>query len=327
MIVLSTIFLSSAEYICRIKGIHSWKINKANITVIPGGKFFTPHATLGYTHLPGQFKVRLADGYSFLVTHSKNTLRVTHHSKTELMQTTKPTIWVLGCSFTHGWSLNDQETYSWMLQERLPSYDIVNFGVSGYGTLHALIQFQEALLKYSPPKVAIIAYASFHDQRNTFLRTRRKSIVGWNHLGSLNQPYAKLRGRHLQIAIDAVEYRPFPFMQYSAFSHFLEQQYNRIEARLYDSVLVTKAIIAEFAIVAKEHDVQLIVAGITSDVATNNMIEYAKSLNILTGDISVDLKIDGNRNLPHDGHPSARANKQYAEKVFDLLDKSRIVQY
>ena len=129
--------------------------------------------------------------------------------------------------------------------------------------------------------------------------------------------------KKLQIAVGG-KYCPFPLMQYSAFSHFLEQQYNRIEDRLFHSHDVTKAIIAEFAKLAKECGVQLIVAGITSDVATNDTIEYAKTLNLITGDISVDLGVKENRNLPHDGHPSAQANKQYAGKLFDLLKSNRL---
>ncbi len=60
-------------------------------------------------------------------------------------------------------------------KKKLPQYEIVNFGVSGYGTIHSLIQFQEALKTRTTPKIAIIAYAWFHDARNTFLRKRKKN--------------------------------------------------------------------------------------------------------------------------------------------------------
>ncbi|XZN93083.1 MAG: hypothetical protein ACM65M_09780 [Microcoleus sp.] len=40
---------------------------------------------------------------------------------------------------------------------------------------------------------------------------------------------------------------------------------------------------------------------------------------IATVDISVDLKIPANNNLPHDLHPSAIANRQYAEKLEGFL--------
>ncbi len=49
------------------------------------------------------------------------------------------------------------------------------------------------------------------------------------------------------------------------------------------------------------------------------MLEYAKELGIMAVDISVDLNMEGNRNLPYDPHPSAIANKQYAQKLEAFL--------
>ncbi len=44
-----------------------------------------------------------------------------------------------------------------------------------------------------------------------------------------------------------------------------------------------------------------------------------RSEGILTADMWVDLDIEGNRNLPHDRHPSAIANRQYAWKLMEFL--------
>ena len=56
-----------------------------------------------------------------------------------------------------------------------------------------------------------------------------------------------------------------------------------------------------------------VVAGINSGSA--KMLEELSKEGIATVDISVDLKIPANNNLPHDLHPSAIANRQYAEKL------------
>ena len=139
-------------------------------------KFFSKHPTLGYSHIAGKFTVTLGDGYSFKVTHLPNTLRITHPLNTygqEDLQ--KEEIWIFGCSFTHGWSLNDQETYPWFIQQRFPEYEVINFGVSGYGTIHSLIQLNEALEKGRRPKIAVLTYGSLHDERNVFLRNPPKN--------------------------------------------------------------------------------------------------------------------------------------------------------
>jgi hypothetical protein len=78
--------------------------------------------------------VTLPNGYAFRVTHLPNTLRVPYPLATDAHARSKPEIWLFGCSFTHGWSLNDEETYPWVLQERLPMYEVVNYGAWRCGT-------------------------------------------------------------------------------------------------------------------------------------------------------------------------------------------------
>ena len=170
LVVLAAVTAVAAELLARLYGIEPWDVPDLPIHVTPGGRFYATHPKLGYTHLPGAFLVTLPDGYAFRVTHLPNTLRVTHPLPTAAPEHPKPEIWLFGCSFTHGWSLNDQETYPWRLQERFPASAVVNYGVGGYGTIHALLQLWAALHTRAPPVVAIYAYAGFHDERNTVLR-------------------------------------------------------------------------------------------------------------------------------------------------------------
>jgi hypothetical protein len=263
----------------------------------------------------------LKDGYTFKVTHLDNALRVTHPLDTYNATRPKDEIWIFGCSFTHGWTLNDEETYPWLLQQRWPEVEIVNFGVSGYGTLQSLLQFQAALAERRPPKLAIIAYASFHDQRNTLLRLRSKQMVPWNKLGPISQPYAWLTPTgDLHYAMTELTYRELPLMRSSALVHLLETAYNhKVENHFYQSHEVSKALIKEFAQLAETHDIPVLVAGLLSDPLTKDTLAYARAQGLMTADISVNLAQPGNRNLPHDPHPSAATNAQYAQKLEAFL--------
>ncbi|MEG4604841.1 SGNH/GDSL hydrolase family protein [Microcoleus sp. F6_B6] len=305
----------------RVAGYKPWQIENVDVAVEPKGNFFTKDSELGYKHLPGKFKVILNGNYSFNATHLNNSLRITHPLNTYNLSSKKHEIWIFGCSFTYGWSLNDSETYPWLLQEKLPKYEIVNFGVNGYGTLHSFIQFKEALKQGNKPKIAVIAYAGFHDRRNTLLRAIRKQMAAWNKLGILFQPDARLNGEHnFTYKMAKLEYHEFPLMRVSALSHFLEVNYNQFEEGLYKSHDVSKAIIEEFNRVAEANGVKLVVAGINTGSA--KMLEELSQEGIATADISVDLKIPANNNLPHDLHPSAIANRQYAEKLEGFLQRT-----
>ncbi len=327
LLVSALIALGGTEIALRSLGYQPWQVKEVNITVEPDGKFFAKHPTLGYTHLPGEFKVTLPDDYAFKVTHRADTLRITHPLETYAVESSKNEIWIFGCSFTHGWTLNDDETYPWLLQQQLPEVEVVNFGVSGYGTLQSMLQFQEALEKRPKPRLVVIAYASFHDQRNTLLRLRSKQLVPWNKLGPIVQPYATLDSNgDLKYAMAEMTYREFPLMRVSALMNFIETTYDyKVEDTFYNSHAVTQAIIKAFHRLAQKHGLEVVVVGLLSDRLTTDTLAFSKHAGIPTADISVDLSIRANRNWPYDPHPSPAANQQYAQKLIAFL-KSEILK-
>jgi hypothetical protein len=258
----------------------------------------------------------LSTGYSFKAVHLPNTLRITRPLETYDQSNRKEGLWIFGCSMTYGWSLNDDETYPWLLQERLPQYDVVNFAVPGYGTTHSLIQFRDALAAGAAPKVAILAYAKFHDQRNTFSRIRRKEVAPWNRLGPLSYPNARLENGVLRHLTADVEYREFPLLRRLALAHYIEMLYNRLEFRRHQGPAVSEALIAEMAELAGKHGVKLVVANISGGQA---MLDWAKENGIPGVDISLDLSSPENTNDPHDGHPSVIATRKYANTLEEFL--------
>jgi hypothetical protein len=322
--------LAAAELLARLMGIHPLAKADLQIQVTPGGRLFTPHPTRGYAQLPGAFVVTLPDGYSFTLTHLPSGLRITHPLATYTDTRSKLEIWIMGCSFTHGWSLNDQDTYPWLLQARLPEYEVVNYGVEGYGTLHTLLQLREALTTQRPPRIVVYAYASLHDERNTFLRNRRKTIAPWNRLGFLLQPYVRLdRHGHLRSAVATVEYTDLPLMRYSAFVHSLEMAYNRLEETWFHSHQASQRLLLEMAELATQYRVEFILATIGEDVRTREMLAFAQAHGLMGVDISVDSSHPEYTNQPHDSHPSALANAHYAERLeaflrTEVLKKDRV---
>lgn len=321
---LSTLLcLLLAEAGLRKKGYSPWVSHPLDVTVEPARDYYAIHPTLGYASAPGEFKVTLPGPYTFKTTHLSGGLRVTHPLSTYPGKAEKE-IWVFGCSFTHGWSLNDEETYPWLLQERLPGYEVVNFGVDGYGTLQSLIQFREGLEGGKKPVAVVLAYASFHDQRNTLTRAWVKTMLTYgNPQGLLDRPYARLNGDgRIELLHGPVEYHEFPLLRRSALINYLDEAYNGLLEGSYHSHEVSRALIEDFASLCKANGVEFVVAGIFSDPATADMLERLNGEGVLTVDISVDLGLRENNNLPYDNHPSAAANEQFAQKLrLSLCDK------
>ena len=323
LLYLASLLLFSAiaaEGLARLTGHRPWVIKQADIRVEPGGKFYQTHPTLGYRHLAGEFRVTLNGAYTFKATNLSNTLRITHPLATYPSTDVKKEIWIFGDSVTYGWSVNDEETFPWLLQQKFPDYEVVNFGVQGYGTLHSLIQLREALQNVKKPKLVILSYAAWDDVRNTFIRSRRKMLSIASYLGPVNQPYARLNDDgKLNIFMDAETFREFPLMRYSAFIHALEESYDGYEERHAHSHEVTKAIVKEISALCRANGIEMVVAGLTADSITADMLLYCQREGIRTANIWVDLSIKENNSLPYDTHPSALAHKQYAEKLESFL--------
>ena len=106
----------------------------------------------------------------------------------------------------------------------------------------------------------------------------------------------------------------------------MEDQYNRIEDYLYNSHKVSHAIIRECARLCQENAIPLVVAGIYADPLTREMLDYCGHEGFPGVDISVDLRLQENSCLPSDPHPSAIANRRFADKLEAFLAKSRAIQ-
>jgi hypothetical protein len=322
------ILLLSAEITLRIRGIHPWYLQDPALKVEPGGRFYSTDSIVGYAPLPGTFKLTYANRYIYYRTHTSGGHRLTHPIETYSTKSAKPEIWVFGCSVTYGWIyLQDSATYPWMLQERIPDYEVVNFGVGGYSTLQSFLQFREALAKAKvKPKIVVIDYASFHDERNVCSRGWRKAILPFNKLGSVSLPRGWLDANgKLHYATEPVAYTAFPFMRHSALMHFLEMKYDEYQFNTLHAHDVSKAILLEFSDLCKTNHIPFVVAGITSEPQTLDVLQYCADRGILTTDISVDLSIKENTLYPVDNHPSAKANFQYAKKLFSFLTEKHLL--
>jgi hypothetical protein len=108
-------------------------------------------------------------------------------------------------------------------------------------------------------------------------------------------------------------------MRRSALAHFAEIRYNRLEARWLRSHAVSEALVKEMAAIAKSHHVTFIVANIVAASDGTGMLDFATANGIANVDISVDLDLPENTNRPHDNHPSAAANRKYADRLEKFL--------
>ena len=299
------------EGLLRLLGAGPWDPRPVNVQVEPGGSLYELHPTLGYRHRAGEFRIT-QEVLRWTATHGDDTLRITDRPGDEGRGVQRPELWIMGGSFTHGWAVNDWETFPWLLQERLPQYRVVNFGVGGYGTLQSLVQLEHALAERTPALV-VVAYASYHDRRNVFSRQQRKTLVPWNHLGILRMPRAKLGpGGEIQTEMADATYSELPGMRLSAIVHLVERGLNRLERVWLGEHDVTFAILERMAEIARSEHFDIVVAGLGPDRATTAMLDRCRVRDWTVIDISHDWTDPKLTNKPWDDHPNAAGQRLYA---------------
>ena len=81
---------------------------------------------------------------------------------------------VAGCSFAFGYGVKEDETLSSFLQQKMSGYKGYNFGVSGYGTQHLLLQTREKIApKEIKQKQGILIYFFIDNHLNRLVGSRR----------------------------------------------------------------------------------------------------------------------------------------------------------
>ena len=284
----------------------SWKERRyADAKQIP--PLFQRDPVVGYKSVPGVHELVFERGRQTLkakVTIGKDGYRVTSPDPERYVG--KPEIWIFGCSFTYGWGLNDQDTYSWLLQKRFPGWRVRNLGQPGYGNLQALLQLEHAVSAGERlPAIALFVYNPFHRERNAGAYSFLSRMTGH---GTADYSYP----------IAAINEAGLVDVQW-VYLHTAGKP--RPDPEDWYDIAVTKPIFYRLWTLCSSHHIRPIF-GLQSGTTNDPIAQYAKHRGFTVINFSVDLREDSGRkyqNLPFDTHPNRLANLEYAHKLIPEL--------
>jgi hypothetical protein len=134
-------------------------------------------AVLGFRHVPG------AAG-----THDvPEAFRVTYHIDDRGNRVTpdparaEREVLVLGCSWTFGHGVEDEQAWPYLLGLAWSEAKVHNGGAMAYGTAHAWLLLREELER-APPALVIYAFSHHHQRRNYLRRSWLRSVAEWGRL-------------------------------------------------------------------------------------------------------------------------------------------------
>jgi hypothetical protein len=122
---------------------------------------------LGWTNRPSTRLMWNGGPATFLPDASRRTSARTYPPTAEQ--------WLLvGCSYTQGLFLADEQTFGWLLQTQFPSVHLRNFGTGAYGSYQSLLRFRRE--RSTKPTLVIYGFGDFHGYRDLATRTWMRSI-------------------------------------------------------------------------------------------------------------------------------------------------------
>jgi hypothetical protein len=124
---------------------------------IDHGPLFAASETLGFTILPGRYKVtEHFEGrkHVFDLTVTDTGRRASSYSPVKASKR----LFITGDSALFGWGVDDEATISWLMQSRLHDYEVVNLSLNSYSTVHALLQLQQIVPQVGPDDIVILEY-------------------------------------------------------------------------------------------------------------------------------------------------------------------------
>jgi hypothetical protein len=125
---------------------------------------FAVNDTLGFAILPGRYKVtELSEGrkHVFDLTVTDAGRRASSYVPVKASKR----LLMTGDSALFGWGVDDEGTVPWLMQSRLPDYDVVNLSLNSYSTIHALLQLQHLVPQIGPDDIVVLEY---HPATNAF---------------------------------------------------------------------------------------------------------------------------------------------------------------
>jgi hypothetical protein len=131
--------------------------NKTVDESIDHGPLFERNDELGFSMRPGRYRVtETFDNLThfFDLTVDESGRRVTSYAPVKAAKR----LIITGDSAVFGWGLDDEETLPWLLQTRLPQFQVLNLTVTSYSSLQALMQLRRLEPPLGPDDVVVLEY-------------------------------------------------------------------------------------------------------------------------------------------------------------------------
>jgi len=230
----------------------------------------------------------------------------------------RPQVLLVGCSFTFGWAVSDDQTWAWRLQELRPDVEVVNHGVGGYSTYQALLTLEDLLNRGAPPPARVLYGFIDHSLRNVAAPLWLWALSFNPH--TIATPYCTLDPDAHLVRHPPEAYPSLPLHQELASVAAIESAVlqRRAGNRQRMAERVTKLLLDEMAALCRQHGVgfSLVVLSIPKHVEAT-YVSFAEQHGIDVIDCNQQPTID--EIVPGEAHPNRVVHHRWGDCIAAAL--------
>jgi hypothetical protein len=220
---------------------------------------------------------------------------------------------------TQGWTLSDDETYAWKLQERFSDLEVSNYGTGGYGTYQSLLLLERLLSNPGfAPALVIYGLATFHEDRNVAGWYWLKLLSLYSHRGHIEVPYCDLDPatgwlrRHQPEA-----YPAWPLKRLLATVALAEEAFSRLESerRILQRRAVTEQLLLEMSGLCRKKGIPFLVALLVREPGAGDYRAFLQESGVRYADCLHPKYGTPEFTAVRDGHPNELMNEFWASRI------------
>jgi len=294
----------------------SYKAKREQAEVIADRRF-EEDPILGYRTIPGAHTVSFRIGGKTLVTREivgADGYRTTALNPSDYLG--KPELWFFGGSYTWGYSVNNDQTFPWLIQKSVPGWRIRNLAGAGYSNLHAMLQLETAIRNGGRlPEIAVFIFDYSQPARNagspSWLSVLHSApTAGLNSIGPTMPVYRYPRALINPEGNFSIEYVPLVEKSWKGKADFTDSYMTEISKIIFYRILK----------LCSSHGVKPVFV-LQGGSLNDPIVKYASEIGFEVHDISIDFKADNGkyRNFPFDSHPSPLAHLEYYKRILPTI--------